>query len=142
MDARIEADAIVREPIDPRTLEEATRTDACGGVVTFLGVVRESAHDGRAVTGLSYEAHEPMVLDVFMAIHREVSERHPQVRLRIVHRIGELRLGEIAVAVCAAAPHRSAAFAACSYAIEQLKARAPIWKKEHYTDGTGEWIAN
>ncbi len=134
--------AIIRDPIDPRALEAAVATPACGGLATFLGVVRETAHDGREVTGLAYEAHEAMALAEFAAIAHEVSERYPGVRVGIVHRIGELGIGEIAVAVCAAAPHRAQAFDACRYAIDQLKARAPIWKKEHYTDGTGDWVAN
>ncbi len=130
------------EPIDPRELEGATRTDACGGIVTFLGVVRNQANDGRDVDGLEYEAHEAMALAEFETIACEVRERFPGVRLAIVHRVGALNVGETAVAVCAAAPHRSEAFDACEYAIDELKARAPIWKKERYTDGTGEWIAN
>jgi molybdopterin synthase catalytic subunit len=134
--------AIVRHAIDARALEAQVRTDACGGIVTFLGVVREQAGDGRAVRGLSYEAHEEMALTEFAAIADELSRRFGQVRLGVIHRLGELAVGEIAVAVCAAAPHRAQAFEACEYAIDQLKARAPIWKKEGYIDGTGEWIEN
>lgn len=134
--------AIVRDPIDPRTLEGAVWSEACGGVAMFLGVVRDHAHDGRAVTGLSYEAHEAMALAEFAVIASEVGERYPGARLGIVHRIGDLRIGEIAVAVCAASPHRAQAFDACRCAIDELKARAPIWKKEHYADGTGDWVAN
>jgi molybdopterin synthase catalytic subunit len=130
------------EPIDVRALEAAVRTDACGGIVTFLGVVRERANDGREVTGLEYEAHEQMAVAEFEAIAGEVAQKLPDVRLGIVHRIGALDIGEIAVAVCAAAPHRGEAFDACEYAIDALKARAPIWKKERYADGTGEWIEN
>ena len=134
--------AIVRDRIDPRTLEGAVWSDACGGVARFLGVVRNRAHDGRSVSGLSYEAHEAMALAEFAAIAHEAGERYPGVRLGIVHRIGDLRIGEIAVAVCAASAHRAQAFDACRYAIDELKSRAPIWKKEHYTDGTGDWVAN
>ena len=134
--------AIVRDPIDPRTLEGAVWSEKCGGVAMFLGVVRDHAQDGRPVTGLSYEAHEAMALAEFAAIASEVGERYPGVRLGIVHRIGDLRIGEIAVAVCAASAHRAHAFDACRYAIDELKARAPIWKKERYADGTGEWVAN
>ena len=133
---------ITRGAIDPRALEASVGSDACGGIATFLGVVRERSHDDRAVTGLSYEAHEQMALAEFAAIAREIEEHHPEVRLGIVHRIGDLRIGEIAVAVCAAAPHRAQAFEACRYAIDEVKSRAPIWKKEHYGDGSGEWIAN
>lgn len=130
------------EPIDARELEAAVRTNECGGVVTFLGVVRNRANDGRDVDGLEYEAHEAMALAEFETIANEVRERFPAVRLAIVHRTGALAVGETAVAVCAAAPHRGEAFDACEYAIDELKARAPIWKKERYTDGSGEWIAN
>lgn len=133
---------LVREPLDPRALEAAVRTDACGGVVTFLGVVRERAHDGRAVEGLEYEAHESMAQAEFARIADEVERRWPGMRLGIAHRLGALAVGEIAVAVCAAAPHRAEAFEACAYAIDELKHRAPIWKKERYVDGTGEWIDN
>jgi molybdopterin synthase catalytic subunit len=134
--------AIVREAIDARALEERVRSDDCGGMVTFLGVVRERARDGRSVRGLSYEAHEEMALTEFAAIAQELERRYDRIRLGMVHRLGELGIGEVAVAVCAAAPHRAQAFEACAYAIDQLKARAPIWKKEGYADGTGEWIAN
>lgn len=133
---------ITREPIDARELETAVRDDAFGGIVTFLGVVRERANDGRAVNGLEYEAHEEMALAEFQTIANEVHKRFSGTRLAIVHRVGALNVGETAVAVCAAAPHRGEAFDACEYAIDELKARAPIWKKERYTDGTGEWIAN
>lgn len=133
---------IVRDAIDPRALEAQVRTDACGGIVTFLGVVRERAHDGREVDGLSYEAHEAMALAEFAQIGEEIGARFSGVRLGIVHRVGDLAVGEIAVAVCAASPHRAQAFEACAYAIDELKRRAPIWKKERYRDGAAEWIAN
>lgn len=134
--------AIVREPIDPRALEAAVRTERCGGVVTFLGVVRERSDDGRAVTGLSYEAYDAMALAEFEAIADEARERFGDVRLAIVHRVGELAIGDVAVVVCAASAHRAAAFDACEYAIDALKARAAIWKKERYADGTAEWRAH
>lgn len=133
---------IVRAAIDPRDLEAAVRRDADGGLVSFLGIVRERANDGRTVTGLSYEAHEEIALAEFAAIEAEVRERFGDVRLAIVHRVGELGIGEIAVAVCASSRHRAAAFDACEYAIDEVKHRAAIWKKEHYADGSGEWIAN
>jgi molybdopterin synthase catalytic subunit len=134
--------AIVRDVIDPRALEAQVWSAACGGVVTFLGVVRERASDGRSVRGLSYEAHEEMALDEFAAIDAELAQLHSDVRLGVIHRLGDLAVGEIAVAVCVAAPHRAQAFRACEFAIDRLKSRAPIWKKEGYTDGSGEWIEN
>ena len=133
---------IVREAIDMTELTRAVRTDACGAVVTFAGIVRERSDDDRPVNGLSYEAHEPMAVSEFERIAAEVRERFGECNLAIVHRTGDLRIGEIAVGVAAASAHRAQAFDACEYAIDELKARAPIWKKEHYAGGAGEWKAN
>ncbi|MGC8485956.1 MAG: molybdenum cofactor biosynthesis protein MoaE [Candidatus Baltobacteraceae bacterium] len=134
--------AIVDGAIDPRALEAAVLAPECGGIVSFSGVVRESADDGRAVTGLRYEAHVAMAEASFREIADEIRARMPDVRLAIVHRIGELVVGEIAVVVAAAAPHRAEAFAAARFAIDALKERAPIWKEEHYRDGAHAWIEN
>lgn len=133
---------IVRAPIDPRSLEEHVRTDVCGGIVTFLGVVRDRANDGAPVRGLQYEAYESMAREEFVRVAEEARERFGDVRIAIVHRVGELAVGEIAVAVAAASRHRKAAFEACEFAIDAVKARAPIWKKELYLDREGAWISN
>lgn len=133
--------AIVRDPIDPRALERATVSDRCGAIVTFAGVVRERSDDGRPVTGLSYEAYDTMAVGEFETIASEARDRFGDVDLTIVHRIGDLGIGEIAVVVVAAAAHRAAAFDACEYAIDAVKARASIWKKERYLHGA-EWKAN
>lgn len=131
--------AIVRDPIDLRELERIVRPGD-GGVATFLGVVRETAGDGRPVTGLFYEAFDAMAVHEFETIAGEARERLGDVKLAIVHRVGELRVGEISVAVVAVAAHRAAAFDACRYAIDQLKSRAAIWKQERYADGNAAWI--
>lgn len=133
---------ITRGSIDPRALEAAVSSEAHGGVVTFLGLVRERAGDGRAVTGLSYEVYDDMAVAEFKKIAAESRERFGEVTLAIVHRAGDLDVGEIAVAVVAAAAHRGAAFDACEYTIDELKKRAPIWKKERYVDGEAAWIRN
>lgn len=133
--------AIVRDPIEPRELEAAIRTGD-GGVVTFFGIVRGTAEDGRPVSGLTYEAFEPLATAEFENIVTEARERFGDVALAIVHRIGELGVGEISVAVAASATHRAAAFEACRYAIDELKRRAPIWKKEIYADGSAQWREN
>lgn len=133
---------IVREPIDRHAVEARVRSEGCGGVVTFLGVVRERADDGRPVSGLQYEAYDEMAASEFDAIVTEVRERFGDVRVAAEHRVGELRVGEVAVVVSVAAAHRGEAFAACRYAIDELKRRAPIWKKEHYVEGGGDWKAN
>jgi MoaE-MoaD fusion protein len=139
----------------PGTLESELRrvvaTDADGAVVTFVGQTRqtpgtpapgESVPDsvlGQRVAGLAYEAFEPMVLDVLGAIADEIGERFGVERLAILHRTGEVPVGEPSVIIVAAAEHRGVAFDACRYAIEELKARAPIWKQERYPDGS-VWI--
>ncbi|HEY1654442.1 MAG TPA: molybdenum cofactor biosynthesis protein MoaE [Candidatus Tumulicola sp.] len=134
--------AIVREPIDPRALETAigAHCGRYGGVATFLGTVRDRAADGRPVVALEYEAFEPMALAEFERIAAEAGERFGDVALAIVHRVGDVAAGEISVAVVVAAAHRRAAFAACEYAIDALKSRAAIWKKERYGDGSGNWL--
>lgn len=126
---------LTRQPIDVASLEARVRTDACGAVVTFAGVVRERSDDDRPVTGLSYEAHETMAPREFARIADEARERFGPCEIAVIHRVGDLRIGEVAVAVVVACPHRGTAFDACEYVIDELKARAPIWKKEHYADG-------
>jgi molybdopterin synthase catalytic subunit len=101
-----------------------------GGVVTFAGVVRREGHALRDVVRLEYEAYTEMALEVLAAIADELERELPGARVAIHHRVGALAVGEAAVAIAAAAPHRAEAFAACRAAIDRLKERAPIWKKE------------
>lgn len=129
-------------PLDARALEEAVRDEECGAVVTFLGVVRSRSDEGSLVSGLHYEAHEQMAESEFEKIAAEARERFGACRIAAAHRTGELGVGEVAVAVAVAAPHRAAAFDACEYVIDELKARAPIWKKERFAAGGGEWREN
>ncbi|MCI0344669.1 MAG: molybdopterin converting factor subunit 1 [Chloroflexi bacterium] len=123
-------------------------TPADGAIVAFLGVTRETPgtpapgqeadaerHAGRSVEELDYEAHEPMALSVLEAIADEIGARFGVERLAIVHRTGSVPLGEPSVAIVACSPHRDAAFAAARYAIDETKARAPIWKAEQFRDG-------
>ena len=135
--------AITQEPIDQRIVEAAVRSQADGAAVTFLGIVRERADDGRAVNGLAYEAHAEMAVAEFERIAEEVRQKFGrELRVAIVHRVGDLAIGEIAVAVSVGSPHRAEAFDACRYAIDELKERAPIWKKEFYIDGDAAWKSN
>ena len=120
------------------SLDEVVRAvegPGAGAVVTFTGAVRE-ATAGRAVLRLEYEAYAPMAEAVLSRLGTEVGGRWPGARLAIVHRVGVLSPGELAVVIAAAAPHRAEAFEACRYAIEQLKAEVPIWKKEVFSDGS------
>jgi molybdopterin converting factor subunit 1 len=125
----------------PPTLEEvvaAVQGAARGGLVTFTGVVRADSR-GKTVVRLTYEAYGAMAEKVLAGIGREAEERWPGVQLAIVHRVGVLVPGEVAVTIAAAAPHRAEAFEACRFAIERLKQDAPIWKREAYTDGES-WV--
>jgi molybdopterin synthase catalytic subunit len=101
-----------------------------GGVVTFAGVVRRDGHALRDVVRLEYEAYTEMALEVLAAIADELERELPGTRVAIHHRVGALAVGEAAVVIAAAAPHRAEAFTACRAAIDRLKERAPIWKKE------------
>ena len=109
-----------------------------GAVATFAGVVRGHNH-GKKVRHLEYEAYAPMAERVLSEIAAEIVAEVPGVRLAIEHRTGRLQVGETAVVIAASAPHRKEAFSACQAAIDRLKARAPIWKKEVSVDGE-EWI--
>ncbi len=127
---------LVREPIELAPL--CVTTPADGALCLFVGVVR-AENEGRRVLRLEYEAYEEMALREMEEIAAETCRRHPVTRLRIVHRLGRLELGETAVVVAVSSPHRAEAFAACRFAIDTLKARVPIWKKEHYADGSA-WL--
>jgi MoaE-MoaD fusion protein len=125
----------------PPTLDEvvaAVRDAARGGLATFTGVVRDESR-GRRVVRLTYEAYTAMAERVLAGVGREAEERWPGVRLAIVHRVGVLVPGDVAVVIAAAAPHRAEAFDACRFAIERLKEDAPIWKRETYQDGES-WV--
>ncbi|GAC1526309.1 MAG: molybdenum cofactor biosynthesis protein MoaE [Vulcanimicrobiaceae bacterium] len=133
---------LVDRPIDVAAVVAAVRSDAMGGLVTFVGYVRERSDDDRPVTGLSYEAHRELALAEMRVIGGEASRRFGDARVAIVHRLGALGLGEAAVAIAVASAHRATAFDACEYAIDELKARVPIFKKEHYRDGDAAWREN
>jgi molybdopterin synthase catalytic subunit len=122
-------------------LQEAVRSVAGpdrGAIATFVGTARDH-HRGRKVVRLEYEAYGPMAEKIFCDIGREVQERFGTPHIAILHRIGEVAIGEASVIIAVAAAHRSEALAACAYAIERLKAIAPIWKKEHDERGAS-WI--
>ncbi len=131
------------EPLDAAALVRAVRTDAHGAVVTFLGTTREtSPDDPRPVAALEYEAYEALAVAEMERIAGEARERFGPLAIALVHRTGRVDLGEPSVAVVVAAPHRGAAFEACRYAIDALKARVAVWKREVYRDGDSAWIAN
>jgi MoaE-MoaD fusion protein len=112
--------------------------DQAGAIATFLGTVRAHSR-GRDVIALEYEAYEEMAEDVMAGIADEVRERYDLCKVAIAHRLGRVEVGETSVAIAVSAPHRQDALAACADAIEALKARVPLWKKELYVGGE-EWI--
>ncbi len=128
--------------LDPGAVARAVVNETAGGLVTFVGYVRATSDEGRAVSGLTYEAHRELALAELRAIGEEASTRFGPLRIAIAHRTGMLGIGDPAVAIAVAAPHRAAAFDACEFAIDALKSRVPIWKKEHYNDGDPIWREN
>lgn len=128
----------------PLSLEEvyAAADDAANGaVVVMSGMVRNNS-EGKAVVALEYQAYEPMALEVFKQIATQIRATWPDAtRVVIHHRTGKLVVGDISVLVAVGCPHRAEAFAACQYAIDTLKHNAPIWKKEHWEDGSTSWVS-
>jgi len=127
------------EPLDLARVIAAVSSPERGGIATFLGLVRDH-HGGRAVVRLEYSAYVPMAEQECAVILDEARARWPMAQVALEHRIGALAIGDAAVAVAAAAPHREEAFAACRYVIEEVKRRVPIWKREFYADGSVGWV--
>jgi molybdopterin synthase catalytic subunit len=129
---------LTSDPIELSPLIARVQSPSRGGMAMFLGQVRDH-HDGRAVTRLEYSAYGPMAEAECAHIVAE-AERRWNVAVALAHRIGALAIGDLAVAVIAASAHRGDAFAACRFVIEEVKLRVPIWKREHYADGTVTWV--
>lgn len=125
-------------PLSMDALLAQVSAPGCGGIVTFTGVVRDLSR-GEAIDHLEYEAYVPMAERELGSIVGEAQKRWPEVRLALSHRIGTLAIGDAAVMVVAAAPHRAEAFEACRFAIDTLKQTVPIWKKEFSAAGT-YWV--
>ena len=131
--------ALVTHPLDPAAaLAEVARVSN-GATVLFVGTVRD-VNDGRPVTGMEYSAYAEMAELELAAIAREARERFGTPNIVIEHRVGTLELGEASVVIACAHAHRAQAFDAARHVIEELKRRVPIWKREHYADGTREWV--
>jgi len=129
---------VTDEPIDTSDLLAAVGDDGAGGTVLFVGTTRDE-NDGHRVERLEYEAYREMAAAEMAAIGAEIARRWPVKAVAMVHRVGVVAIGEASVAVAVSAPHRAEAFEACRYGIDTLKARVPIWKKEHYAGGA-VWI--
>lgn len=126
--------------LDPRAIEAMVAADDAGALVTFTGTVRNHAR-GMQVLSLEYEAYPAAAEKMLAQVGAEVQERWPGVRIAIAHRYGHLYPGDASVVICTASAHRDDAYAASAWAISRIKEIVPIWKKEHYADGSA-WIGS
>ena len=127
------------KPLDPNLVTALVTRPEYGGVNVFIGAVRDQTK-GKKVVRLEYEAYEPMAISEMSKIVHQVKEKWPHAQMAIHHRVGTLHIGEAAVVIAVATPHRDDAFAACKYTIDTLKQTVPIWKKEVFEDGE-VWVA-
>lgn len=132
--------AVTARPLDVAAIERAVAWTGAGALLTFTGVARDT-FEGRPVRGLVYEVYPELALPELARITEELRQGWPGLRVAIVHRTGPVGLGEPSVVISVASPHRAAAYEASRAAIEALKERVPIWKKELYADGAS-WKAN
>ena len=130
---------LTSQPIDVPALTREVAAENRGAVSIFLGTVRNS-NEGRAVSGIDYSAYDAMAVAEMSRIVDEACDRFPGVAIAMEHRVGTLQVGDVSVAIACAHAHRAPALEANRYVIEELKHRVPIWKREHYLDGTSEWV--
>lgn len=138
----VRSQALVRVTSDPLSVDEALAAVAdpgAGGACVFIGTVRDHSKAGD-VTGLRYEAWNELAVARLHEIAVELFEKWPLKKVAILHRTGELAVGETSVVIACSAPHRSDAFEACRQGIERLKEDVPIWKKEALVSGEAHWV--
>jgi molybdopterin synthase catalytic subunit len=126
-------------PLDAAEALSFVADPGSGGTVLFAGTVRDHSQAG-AVTGLTYEAWEERAVTLLEALAAEMFQRWPLRKVALLHRIGELTVGEVSVLVCCSAPHRAEAFEAARHGIERIKQDVPIWKKERLLTGEAHWV--
>lgn len=130
---------VTSDAVDVAAHAAAVGVASAGAVVTFAGVVRDHDH-GRAVSSIEYVAH-PSAERIIGEVAVDVAAAHPLDAVAVSHRIGELGIGDCALAVAVSAAHRQEAFDAASEIVEQVKRRLPIWKRQVFTDGSDEWVS-
>jgi molybdopterin synthase catalytic subunit len=130
---------LTREKIDSESLVRQAQSPASGAVLLFLGCTRQHTA-GRETTELVYDAYAEMAELELATLETKARERWELSECLIVHRLGLVPLGEASVAIVVASLHRKAAFEAGEWLIDTLKVRVPIWKQEHWADGTSEWV--
>jgi molybdopterin synthase catalytic subunit len=131
--------SVIHAPIDSAEVLARVGAPEDGAVLLFLGTVRNHA-DGQSVDGMTYESYERMATPVLTDIAHEAASKLGTDRVAVVHRVGDLAIGEISVAIAVSSPHRAQAYDASRYVIEEIKKRLPVWKREHYTDGRSKWV--
>ena len=131
--------AIVERALDVSGLVQLVADPSAGASAVFLGTVRDS-NDGRPVVGIDYQAYSEMAARELRAIVDEAAQQFGTRGIAAEHRVGYLAVGEISIVIAASHARRHPALEATRYVIEQVKRRLPVWKREHYTDGTREWV--
>lgn len=138
MSGRVEISAVTSETLDVAAHVAAVGDPMGGATVSFSGVVRD--HDGgRSVTELEYQGH-PTAGSVVAEVAREIAAREGVIAVAVSHRVGLLRIGDVALAAAVSAAHRREAFDACSDLVDEVKRRLPVWKRQVFVDGTDEWV--
>lgn len=127
------------QPVKYAELVENMRTHSAGAVVLFLGTVRELTA-GKQTASLDYEAYPEMAIRQLHGLVDEAETRWPLLKVGVIHRLGHLELGDIAVAVAVSCPHRREAFESGQWIMDRIKEVVPIWKKENWADGSTEWV--
>jgi len=130
---------VTTDAIDPAAVLKRVGAPADGAAALFVGMVRNS-NEGRPVGGMEYQGYRDMAREQLAAIAAEAAEQANSDRVAVVHRLGELAIGEVSVAIAVSSPHRAEAFRAARYVIEEIKKRLPIWKRERYLDGEEAWL--
>ncbi|ADU31192.1 molybdenum cofactor biosynthesis protein MoaE [Evansella cellulosilytica] len=131
---------ITDNEVNVQSVIEKVMDRNAGAINTFIGTVREMTK-GKKTLYLKYDAYIPMAEKKLMQIGEEIQRDFPEAKVAITHRIGELKISDIAVVIAVSTPHRNDAYVASRYAIERIKEIVPIWKKEHWEDGE-EWIGD
>ncbi len=132
--------AVVGAPIDPAEVLARVGADEDGAGLLFVGVVRDHS-EGRSVGGVRYDAYKEMAAGILTEIADEAASVLGTDRIAVVHRIGDLVVGDVSVAIAVSSPHRAEAYESSRFIIEEIKKRLPVWKKELYGDGMEEWVA-
>jgi len=130
---------VVERALDAQALAAEVAHAGAGATSVFIGAVRDS-NAGRPVSGIEYTAYTAMAERELESIVAEAESREPGARVVVEHRVGRLEIGDASVVIAVSHAHRAQAIAACSFVIEELKRRVPVWKREHYLDGTREWV--